>query len=252
MEDRGLTAFQIKGAAILAMLLDHTGWLFVPTESFLGFLMHLLGRITAPVMCFFLAEGYRHTHHLKQYAMRLAEFAVLSYLPYLLFSTGSFPALDSMWNWNVLYTLLLGLGALYVWEHVIPVVPRLGFLALLCMLATFGDWSYYIIFFTFSFYFGGGNFARQAVYFSFAGAIWIMENFLSYFLFSPRCSAYSLRGILCGPGIQFGVFLCLPLLKCYHGVRGGGTMSGWFFYLFYPLHLIVLYAVHLLVSRIGG
>ncbi len=57
MNSRGLTASQIKGVAILTMLLDHIAWLFIPRESVPGFFMHLVGRITAPTMCFFSCGG---------------------------------------------------------------------------------------------------------------------------------------------------------------------------------------------------
>ncbi len=248
MNSRGLTASQIKGVAILTMLLDHIAWLFIPRESVPGFFMHLVGRITAPTMCFFLVEGYCHTRNLRRYAVRLAGFAAVSYLPYVLFSTGRFPASDGVWSFNILYTLLLGLGALYVWERIEQTGLRLVLLAALCLFATLGDWSYYVILFTFSFYFGRGDFAKQAVYFSFAGGIWIMENTLAYFLSVPDSGTVSPAGFLCGPGIQFGVLLCLPLLRCYHGIRGGGRTAGWFFYVFYPLHLTVLYVIHRLVS----
>ena len=58
---KGLTAFQLKLIAITAMLIDHLAWYYVDLDTGLGQLLHMVGRLTAPIMCFFIAEGYRHT-----------------------------------------------------------------------------------------------------------------------------------------------------------------------------------------------
>lgn len=238
-----LTSFQVKGFAILAMLIDHIAWLFVPTLSFHGFAMHLIGRITAPTMSFFLVEGYLHTKKLSRYAMRLAIFAIISYCPYILFSTGALPTWETAGKWNVLYTLFLSLLALVIWDRVCSIPLRLGLIAGLCVLSIWGDWSYFMILFTLSFYLGHGNFSQQARYFSLSAVIWVAYNVSFYFLSLTDGTSLSLSGFFCGPGIQLGVFLCLPLLSRYHGKRGGGKRSGWLFYLFYPTHLLILYLI---------
>ncbi len=61
----GMSSFTLKMIAILAMLIDHIAWAFVPTGTLLGQIMHIIGRITAPIMCYFIAEGYYHTHNIK-------------------------------------------------------------------------------------------------------------------------------------------------------------------------------------------
>ena len=57
-----LTAYQLKVIAIMAMTIDHIAWMWVPDTTPAGQLMHTIGRITAPIMCYRLAEGYIHTH----------------------------------------------------------------------------------------------------------------------------------------------------------------------------------------------
>ena len=52
----GLTGGGLKLIAIVCMLIDHIAWAFIPTVSAAGIVMHTLGRITAPVMCFMLAK----------------------------------------------------------------------------------------------------------------------------------------------------------------------------------------------------
>ena len=55
----GLNRTQLKFIAICAMVCDHTAWGFVEFWSPLGQILHVIGRLTIPIMCFFVAEGYR-------------------------------------------------------------------------------------------------------------------------------------------------------------------------------------------------
>ncbi len=63
----GLNANQLKLIAIAAMTLDYLIWTLYPgysTEWFVV-LSHIAGRLTAPIMWFFIAEGYHYTHNIK-------------------------------------------------------------------------------------------------------------------------------------------------------------------------------------------
>ena len=39
---------------------------------------------------------------------------------------------------------------------------------------------------------------------------------------------------------QFGTLLALPLLRAYNGRKGRNIGGKWFFYIFYPAHLLAL------------
>ena len=81
---RGLSAGALKVIAILAMTADHIAWLFFPgyPKELLPLALHLIGRITCPIMCFFIAEGFHHTHDVRRYTARLFLFALLSHFAY--------------------------------------------------------------------------------------------------------------------------------------------------------------------------
>lgn len=102
---------QLKYLVIVAMLIDHIAWAFVPTVSVLGFVMHFIGRLTGPTMAFFLVEGFEHTRDRKKYLMRLGIFALISWIPFSLFEVGRIT-----YSFGVIYTLFLGLIALMVEE----------------------------------------------------------------------------------------------------------------------------------------
>jgi len=66
--------------AIATMTIDHLAWVFFPGYSTDGtaLLMHILGRLTAPIMMFFIVEGYFRTSNIKKYILRMFVFADVS------------------------------------------------------------------------------------------------------------------------------------------------------------------------------
>ena len=76
---------QLKLIAICAMVIDHVAWGFVEFMTPLGQIMHVLGRFTIPIMCYFVAEGFRKTSSVKGYVKRMACFAAIAMIPFYLF-----------------------------------------------------------------------------------------------------------------------------------------------------------------------
>lgn len=93
MKLKELNAFELKIVAITAMFLDHVVAITLSHNSYLGMLLRFPGRIVAPVMCYFIAEGYYKTSNPIKYAKRLLFFSIISHLPYnLLFGYEFFEA----------------------------------------------------------------------------------------------------------------------------------------------------------------
>lgn len=129
-----VTAFVLKVAAIVGMTCNHVANVFgseLPGGAMVA--LYSLGGLTFPIMAYLLCEGYRHTSSVRRYAERLAVFAVVSQIPYsLLFgATG-----------NVLITLLIGLGMLWLVDHQRQnlVLCALGLLGELAV-SSFCDWG---------------------------------------------------------------------------------------------------------------
>lgn len=229
----GLTANQIKWIAIVCMLIDHIAWGFVPFGSAAGQVMHIFGRITAPTMCFFIAEGYAHTHNVKRYALRLGLFALISQFPFTLFETGKIQYIvnSGTETFSVIYTLFLSLLAVWAWDSIQNRSMRIFVIGLLCILSLPGDWMCFDILFSLVFWIYRGDFAKQARYFSTYAVCMVVLSCLS-----SAMNGYSFIGQL----FQFGVLLCLPILSMYNGKRRGSKNSKWTFYIFYPVHLLIL------------
>ena len=137
----GLSATALKLIAVAAMTGDHLGWAFLPNASAAGVLVHLLGRITMPVMCFFIAEGYRCTRSVPRYALRLFFCALASAIPYSYYQTGELFSNP----FSVLYTLLLGLLAIWACDRIPQPFLRAAVLLGLFLLSVPGDWGAYAV-----------------------------------------------------------------------------------------------------------
>ena len=100
----------IKYIAMFTMLLNHAGHVFLTRGTLLYEILEDIGFFTAPVMCFFLAEGYDYTRSRVKYGLRLFLFAILSQIPFQL-------ALGQR-GLNMIYTLFCCYLILVVMERV--------------------------------------------------------------------------------------------------------------------------------------
>lgn len=230
MKKKGITASDLKYIAILAMFIDHVGWLAIPTASPLGQIMHAIGRITAPIMCFFLTEGYHHTRDFKKYLMRMGIFAVISHFAYCFYKTGSF---FGKCNESMITTLFLCLVALHIYNHEkIPPVWKFASILLIAMLTEYCDWGSKALLFTFAFELAIGNKKQQLAGFGAVAFLVLIVPIISLIFKAPELIPQNLY--------KFGIFLPIPLLMMYNGERGGSKATKWVFYVFYPAHLLLL------------
>lgn len=88
-----LNATQLKAVAVVSMLVDHTAASVLKTALASGrvtgydwqnlySLMRLVGRLAFPIFVFFLVEGFFMTHDRWKYLGRLAVFALISEVPF--------------------------------------------------------------------------------------------------------------------------------------------------------------------------
>jgi len=228
---KGLSGSAIKYIAIIAMTFDHIAWLFVPTTSVLGQIIHFFGRITAPVMAYFITEGFHYTRDLRKYFLRLGIFAVISQFAYNYYKTGDLLKISNM---SVITTLFLGLLALWIYNsEKIPKYLKVPAIVLILMLSRKCDWGERIIWFVLAFEIPRGD--RRSQMISYAGTAFVLK------ILPVLKDAFEDPAILNYNWFIFGVLLPVPLLMLYSGQRGkGGKFSKWVFYVFYPLHLLII------------
>lgn len=205
----GLTTFQLKVLAIISMLADHVGAVLYPEAVWLRY----AGRLAFPIFCFLLVEGYYHTGNVEKYMARLGIFALISEIPFDLafHQTLWFPAKQ-----NVFLTLFIGLGMLWGLERERERIIRVGIVLLSMWAAEFLCCDYGFMGVLLIAVFGvtrGKNTARYL-----AGAVWNV--------FWPS-------------RIQTAGALAMLPIALYNGQKGRSMK--FFFYLFYPVHLFILY-----------
>ena len=241
-----LTLNTLKYIAIIAMAIDHIAHVFVPYESVLGIFMNIIGMIAGPIMFYSVVEGYHHSRSLNKYLLRLGVFAIISQLPFIYFVNGGFAAsldIQSYFYINIIYTMLLGTFAIHIRRKLkkpIIAIILILFLSILCIPT---DWGMLGIIFIIIFDYFYGNFKKQALAYCMIVLLLIISNtgiHIALFTFFDEgifnVSDLNISGI-----DQAGMFLPIILLGFYNGKKGkGGIFAKWFFYIFYPLHFLVL------------
>ena len=234
-----LTGDQLKLIAILAMTVDHVTDLIYPGFPAVpaAILLHIIGRLAAPIMWFFISEGFHYTHDIKKYLLRLGGFAVISHFAYCFaFGIDPVPFRSGIFNQtSVMYPLFV--GALVLWLQNSGVGmrewQRTAAVFLLIWSAFPGDWSCIAVLSVVGMYRNRGDLKKQMT----AILPWVLLYAAVSFFFVDR--AYGL--------VQPFVFLVYPLLKRYNGQRGKGKGMKWFFYLYYPAHLAVIGLLRILL-----
>lgn len=229
-----VNGFILKMIAVITMLIDHIGAVLYPYE--MGF--RYIGRIAFPIFVFLLVEGFHYTRNVRRYELRLLLFVFLSEIPFDLAFFRTVPDLDHQ---NVFFTLFLGLLMLDLiqrsskvrYRRILMAVIVIGFMIAAYFLKTDYDAGGILLIFIFWFF-------REKWYIKF-----ILLGVVSYFVF--------------GRIEMFSLFACIPIFL-YNGKRGFGFMSGLYgsrakgaaaaflkyaFYLFYPVHLLILHAIDL-------
>lgn len=227
---KGLSADAIKYIAIFAMLLDHIAWFFLAFSSPLAQIFHTIGRITAPVMCFFIAEGYHYTKDVRKYALRLFVFALISQIPWYMVH-------DNFWalSFNMIFTLLLGLISIAAVDKIENKTLSVLIVILACLLSNYCDWSITAVLWCVLFYKFREDRKKNIIAFSavtvFTFAVNIMKNLSAH---------WDLEASIKNSLFVLGIFLSLILLLNYNGEKGKFKYSKWVFYVFYPLHLFII------------
>lgn len=206
-----LTACSLKWIAAITMLIDHIGAIFYP--DILGF--RIVGRIAFPIFAFLIAEGFRHTHDLRKYMLRMLVFACVSEIPFDLAFFGTWFAPGHQ---NVMFTFFLALILLERLEKIYSAGGRiLAFIAgmaLAYVLRT--DYNYFGILLV-------GLYANFAL---------CKERWKRVFPTYLNMLAESVQ--------MWGILAAVPLY--FYGGKEGRKMK-YFFYVFYPGHLLVLYFI---------
>ena len=224
-----MSSFVLKIIAVITMFIDHLGYTIFGKFSYLNY----IGRISFPIFAFQISEGYIHTKSLKKYFLRLFLFALISQIPFMLFHS----IISDTFCLNIFFTLLLGLLSIYIYDKC--KYKFIGILSciILALIAQFSNCDYgaYGVAIILIFYIFKNNVVNFTIFFMLATLI----------RYSVPCIKY---GIF--PKEYLYLFICtiIPCLffAAYNGKKGKNTK--YLLYLFYPIHLILIYGIYLFLN----
>lgn len=213
--------------AIVSMVFDHTGYILFKNFSW----MNYIGRLAFPIFAFQLTEGYSYTKNLKKYFLRLFIFAIISQIPYMLFLS----TFSNNIHLNILFTLILGLLAITIYEKLNNKYLGILLVILCCIFAQFlfFDYGWFGIAIIFIFY----KFKSKKVLMNLFFILTTLINYFYEFLTSFRLEYI---------WIIFYCSMAIIPINLYNGKKGKNIK--YLLYIFYPLHLIILYLVHIYVN----
>ena len=225
-----MSSFALRTLALASMIIDHAGLALFPDIG----LFRCIGRLSFPLYCFLIVQGYLHTHDIRAYGRRLLLFAFLSEIPFDLLIFGR---MASPMEQNVLFSLLLGLMALHAADtlkekplHASAAVMMLC----MCAMAANVSFGWLSIALCLSMRYGAKRRLRLTLYTVGALLLYTLSLLLSgvtrSWVLVSLCSLFAL----------------IPLLL-YNGSRGARRpLLTFLFYAAYPLHLIALLVIRML------
>lgn len=228
-----LTSFGLKRVAVASMIIDHIKSILLPAvflavgtdapilrQLLVGReLCDILGRVAFPVFCFLIVEGFLHTRDRVGYGLRMGLFALISEIPYDL---AHYQIPFSLRLQNVMFTLTVGIVALLFiskaeerWKD----TPALRWFATAAVTGAGMALNFWL--------------RGEYVY------LGVVSMVLVYLLRNRgKLRVAGLAPLLV---VSPWTLLAVPFLLLYNGERGKG--SKWFFYVFYPVHFLVLFAL---------
>jgi len=233
IQEKGLTGSDLKWIAIITMLIDHTAVALIEngifvSESFrlsaqqwniwyrIYWIMRLIGRLGFPIFCFLLVEGFCYTHDVKKYMLRLGIFALISEIP---FDFACFRSIFYSSYQNVYFTLLIGMITLCGIKRFEGGTIKNRLLRIGCLFA--GMAVAYLLMTDYSFF----GVVLIVIFYVFRGKEKVRDLFAGLVL-------------LCNSLVEVTGLLVFIPMHFYNGKRG--KQSKYFFYAFYPVHLLIL------------
>ena len=216
----GLTGNQLKLIALVSMTLDHAGLILLPHVP----LLRILGRLAFPIYAYMIAEGCRHTHHRKRYLLSMAGLALACQAVYLL-------AAGSLYM-SVLVSFSLAILTIYALDF----ARERGGIAFLLPLAALSA----VVFLTRAL-----PRLLPGTDYDIDYGLWGILLPVLVYLAEGKGEKLLMASLALGmialdsSTVQWWSLAALPLLYAYNGTRGKWKMK-YLFYVYYPLHLVVL------------
>ena len=228
----GLTNNQLKLIAMVSMLLDHVGLVLFPDLL----IFRVLGRVSFPIFAYMIAEGCFYTKNRAKYLLQL-----------LILGLGCqvvFQIATGMLYQGILITFSLSVIMIFAidfflrrkcfWRGAVMTLTLLGGI-FACVIAP-------ILF-------------KEQGYDVDYGYVGVLIPIVVYYMPGKLWKLIALGALLAvmasfSEAYQWVSLASLPLLYFYNGRRGRASLK-YLFYVFYPVHLVVVYGIGMLVAYLS-
>lgn len=260
----GLTGFAIKIIATLVMLLDHltaaTFNMWIPflyrnnfsleEIEFLRVSLRSIGRLSFPLFCFLLVEGFVYTKNIKKYLINMLIFGVISEVPF------DMAVFNTKVNWghqNVYFTLFLGLVALIgIKSTGKNLILKLSIIVGLAVLASFlqTDYGFYGVLLIVFLYVYRENKIKKYILVSLVLILSYGGDILLTMIKYPKMVNDIIKSVPWGTYIAYITFsiLSFVIMELYNGKKGK-SLNKYIFYGFYPVHLALLGILRFVIGK---
>lgn len=240
-----ISAATLKNIAIILMAINHFGTIiFEYCMDYYGFWDRFQWHATRGsfvIFAFQIAEGMCKTHDRRKYIHRLGLLAIISEIPYDLcfYHTFFTPYVN-----NVFFTLCFGAIGIAAIDSLAgkrfkQIACGLFFVVLAYIVAS--DYDAAGVLLIYCFYFLRD---RKKLMFIVAGVLVFAMMYICYFTFI-WANGWDFSLLLDSALEEAHGILVFPLLALYKGKKGK-MLPRWFYYFFYPAHLLLLYAICML------
>lgn len=274
MKRLSLSGFQLKYLALITMVFDHIHYFFDYTGK-IPIWFAMIGRLAAPLFLFSVIEGFIHTRNRKKYFLKIYSLAILmgliqfgfyQFLHPLVRPDGFFPQNMMLSSFAILLVALQGIAWIQDKKY-LKGIPTLLFPILLPWLmvpfylsgqdkpifilflnllnftvlpthTSISDGGTWLLLTGIAMYLCHKNLKKEVLAFVSVSLVWILMAIVI-----TRPSFHDLMFKY----IEWMEIFAAPLLLCYNGQRGNG--SKYLFYVFYPTHIYLLYALSVIFYR---
>ena len=242
--------FWLKIIAVTTMFIDHIAaiigldyfgalqldWLYIVMRS--------IGRISFPIFAFFVAEGWKYTKNKTKYFLYILIFAIISQPIYY------FALNEQLFELNILFTFCISILLFVIIDNIkqyksltfIYICSIFAILMVVFMLDAMGitiSYGVYGVLLPLIFYIlYNSNFPYHKLILWIIVAIAMILHWLIFYLVNPTCDILSFYTLF--------ALLSIPVLLLYNGQKGKYSLK-WFFYIFYPTHLLIIWLFSLII-----
>lgn len=238
----GLSGNALKIIAAVSMLCDHLGLIFFPDVLWL----RIIGRLAFPIFAFMIAEGCRYTKNKLRYFLSVALLGSVCQIAYVVTDSELYVGILLSFSVSILLSYLLFELYKSIFAGRIVKSALLGAAFAASVTAVYVFCTYFSV----DYGFWGCMMPVAASLTHIPDGVWdkwskIDRPFVRVLTMGLCLLVYAIdRG-----GYRLFSLVSIPVLLAYSGKRGRWRMK-YFFYIFYPLHLVVLWGIYMLIRML--